>query len=178
MALILNVDIQPEYSKNISFMREWVRYVNGNSNIFLYNGESLGMIDWGDYAAWLLDWGVKESVLDRSKFFDKGYAFLRNWMDSDMPVDDLKRVIKFMYQNKIYDSRDLSDEDYKFLEIDAEANYIKNDCIFIPDVMPYLDDIRDTMTVVGGGCNECLLEIVLCLEALNKKYEINKKFVY
>ena len=39
MALILNVDIQPEYSKNISFMREWVRYVNGNSNIFLYNGE-------------------------------------------------------------------------------------------------------------------------------------------
>lgn len=60
---IINVDIQPEYQKNISFsIYQWISFLNSSSDnnriIFLYNGDSLGMISETEYIDWLIENGL------------------------------------------------------------------------------------------------------------------------
>jgi hypothetical protein len=72
---IINVDIQPEYSKAIGFnINEWVNFINKNSDtnniIFLFNGhDTLGMITEFDYKMWLYDLGIDEDIISDKAIF-------------------------------------------------------------------------------------------------------------
>ncbi len=114
---IVNVDIQPDYINYITFnINNWVNFINKNSKnntiIFLYNGSEsgVGTIGENEYNEWLLELGVDEKVLDNAMFYDKGYSFFRDCMDSRVDEEDIVELVKLMMNNGIYDGRDINKE--------------------------------------------------------------------
>lgn len=189
---LINVDIQPEYESGFSFGGEWATFLNRNfmdvnDCVFLYNGrETLDMVTEDDYKFWLYEQGVNEEVVDGSMFYDKGYAFFRYCMDSDVNEDATVNFVRFMYENDIRDSRDLDRSmwakylrQYRRLDKKEVYELLKEsgDCVNIPDLMDYLKRFNN-IVLTGGGINQCLKEVEIALRALNKSYTIIQRFTY
>lgn len=189
---IISVDIQPEYKNNISFdLFRFANYINtayenNNLIIFLYNGEdTLGMISESEYMFWLEEIGVDMDVIDNSIFYDKGYTFFRYCIDSNIEDDDIALLVKYMYENNINDSRDINwktlvddyiEKDYNYKEIKELLEY-SDDIISIPELMGFLENYNN-ITLIGGSQYQCLKEVEIALEALNKNYELDIRFVF
>lgn len=185
MKTIVNVDIQPEYQKNITFdIHNWVKYINRvakqNNIVFLYNGyDTMGMIDRNSYIEWLYNLGINESVINDAIFYDKSYAFFRNAMDKGMDEDQISDLVKFMIKNNINDSRDIENDLWNEYENIKTRDLLEGseDMICIPDVMDELD-YYSNIHLLGRAANECLKEIEIALTALNKKYNLLNQFIY
>lgn len=188
---IINVDIQPDYEKAFadSFeVYDWIFYLNhldeSNKIIFLYNGfDTLGMVTKDDYIYWLVEHGMYEETLERCEFYDKGYAFFRYLIDSDVEDRSIIKLVKFMLKHNITDSRDIEFDDYEEFITDSDLIDAKRllsdgvDCIYLPDLMDYLKN-KDNIILLGGAENECLKEVEISLNALGKSYSIEREFVY
>jgi hypothetical protein len=189
---IINVDIQPEYANWINFdLHEWADWLNENSQqndiIFLYNGaDTLGMISERDYKNWLMyDIGVSEDVVWNAEFFDKGYAFFRGCMDNGWDNDALSDLARLMYKYGISDSRDIGSSKWdKFVSqseyIDDELREFlegESETFYIPEVMDFLKR-KSNILLTGGGANECLKEVEIALDALNKNYKQHRRYIY
>jgi hypothetical protein len=187
------VDIQPEYKKYISFdvydlMNKINEELESNTNIVvLYNGkETLDMIEETELMNWYIEKGLNADYLDNITFFDKGYAFFRYCMDSGIDVDDIVLLVKFMYKNKIYDSRDITESkmwDNFVKEYDKphlrELLEFADDNINLPDLMFKLKNmVSGHVKLCGGGRNECLSEVEIALKALDINYELEEEFIY
>lgn len=178
---LIVVDIQPTYEKYIHAfdMDDFTEYLNEtefNSIFYLYNGPDMGFEDWDDIGNWLVDNGLEEDKVHEMKSFEKGYAFFRSFMDLGMDEDDLIKLLQYMYSEKIYDSRDISEEDWDALNINWEYNP-DGDMVNIPDVLFELERYHNPI-ICGGGRDECLAEVVLCMKVLEKPYELLERFVY
>jgi hypothetical protein len=188
---IISVDIQPEYEDGISFdLYKWAKFINksfkSNDVVFLYNGATtLGMISEYDYKMWLSELGVKDQVIDESRFYDKGFAFFRYCMDNSIDEDSIVDLVKYMKDHNITDSRSIDEEMWNdFME---ETNHSGQevrdlleyaaDMICVPDLMNFLDRYRN-IVLTGGGVTECLKEVEIALMALNKKYEILAEYTF
>ena len=188
---IINVDIQPEYQKWITFnLNQWVEFINESSEsnriVFLYNGEdTLGMVSLSDYQMWLMDLGIDESVIDSAIFYDKGYAFFRYCMDNSIDENDVAQLVRFMISHNINDSREIDEEMWnQFMEatdnsLEDIRGLLENadDMISIPDLMDFLDRFSN-IVLTGGGINQCLKEVEIALLAMNKPFNILSKFTY
>ena len=188
---IINVDIQPEYQKWITFdLSEWAEFINESSQtnriVFLYNGEdTLGMVSLGDYKMWLMDLGIGENIVETSIFYDKGYAFFRYCMDNSIDENDVAQLVRFMVSHNINDSREIDEEMWnQFMELtDNSIEDIRgllenaDDMISIPDLMDFLGQFSN-IVLTGGGINECLKEVEIALLSLNKPFNILSEFTY
>ena len=183
------VDIQPEYMGSIDFLGEFVEFLNDNydeisSITFLYNGyDTLGMVREDDYKMWWVDYGLDESIVYESRFYDKGYAFFRYCIDSDIDDDTTTNLVRMMIEKDIDNSRKLDEEFWdEFIERYGNEDVrelleFADDCINIPDLMEYLSDYNN-IVLVGGGIDECLKEVEIALNALDKPYTTIPKFIY
>jgi hypothetical protein len=190
---IISVDIQPEYEDNISFdLYEWGEYINmlGKNNriVFLYNGQdTLGMVSEDEYKMWLYEFcGIDEEILYNSIFYDKGYAFFRYCIDEGIDDENIVKLVQFMMKHNINDSRDLTNNELWDMFIEEYDMYVEDvrellefadDMIYIPDLMDALKPLNN-ITIMGGGINECLKEVIIALDALNKPYNIIDEFCY
>jgi hypothetical protein len=188
---IINVDIQPEYQKWITFdLTQWVEFINESSEsnriVFLYNGEdTLGMVSLSDYQMWLMDLGIDDSIIDSAIFYDKGYAFFRYCMDNSIDENDVAQLVRFMISHNINDSRDINEEMWnQFMEttnnsLEEIRGLLENagDMISIPDLMGFLGEFSN-IVLTGGGINECLKEVEIALLAMNKPFNILNQFTY
>lgn len=187
------VDIQPEYEKSIWFLPKLVNYINQNYEamgrvVFLYNGaETLGMIDESSYKIWWIENGLDETIVDQSDFYDKGYAFFRYCMDaSSMSEETIGNFVRFMYENNIRDSREMTRDmwakylrEYRRTDRKEAFNLLHHaqDCVNVPDLMDYLKRFNNLL-LCGGGVNECLKEVEIALLALRKPYDVDSQFTY
>lgn len=183
------VDIQPEYMGGIDFLGEFVEFLNDNydeisSITFLYNGyDTLGMVREDDYKMWWVDYGLDESIVYESRFYDKGYAFFRYCIDSDIDDDTTTNLVRMMIEKDIDNSRKLDEEFWdEFIERYGDEDVrelleFADDCINIPDLMEYLSNYNN-IVLVGGGIDECLKEVEIALNALDKPYTTIPKFIY
>lgn len=183
------VDIQPEYMGGIDFLGEFVEFLNDNydeisSITFLYNGyNTLGMVRENDYKMWWVDYGLDESIVYESRFYDKGYAFFRYCIDSDIDDDTTTNLVRMMIEKDIDNSRKLDEEFWdEFIERYGDEDVrelleFADDCINIPDLMEYLSNYNN-IVLVGGGIDECLKEVEIALNALDKPYTTIPKFIY
>jgi hypothetical protein len=183
------VDIQPEYSSYISFLSNFIDFLNENyDNVsritFLYNGyDTMGMVNENEYQMWWLENGLDESVLDVARFYDKGYAFFRYCMDEGVDVDKIVGLIKLMVREGVNDSRDLDEEFWdKFIseyghEDVRELLEYSDDCVNIPDLMDELSNYKNII-LCGGGINQCLKEVEIALMSLDKNYSVLTKYTY
>jgi len=184
------VDIQPEYESGFGDMHlQLIEFIETNWNdlsrvTFLYNGEdTLGMISHSEYFNWWWENNFNEEMLEQCDFYDKGYAFFRSCMDSGIDHDDITSLVREMIANDIHDSSDL-DEDFwngwieKYGAEDVrDLIEVSGEAINIPDLM---DELRGYGNIVlcGGGRDECLAEVEIALNALNKPYSKLEDFIY
>lgn len=187
---LIVVDVQPEYAPYMGGMQyKLFDYINQHIDeladlTFLYNGEdTLGMISESDYRVWLTENGLDENIAYEATLYDKGYAFFRNCMDRGGDDEELVNLVKFMRDNDINDSRELDKNFWKAFVKQYGSKNIRElmedseDCINIPDLMDVLEKLNN-IVLVGGGVNECLKEVELALDALDKNYETWGKYTY
>jgi hypothetical protein len=131
--------------------------------------------------------GLNPEYIDSCRFYDKGYAFFRYCMDRGADQNSIVNFVKFLYENDIRDSREMTRELWvKYLKLHRKTdkkeiyNLIKHseDCIYIPDLMDYLRSFRNNILLTGGGIHECLKEVEIALLALNYNYTIYNEFTY
>jgi hypothetical protein len=187
----ISVDIQPEYQKSFGFdINDFTEFLNQGEFgklIFLYNGaETLGMVSEDDYKMWLIDSGLSEDTLYNAHFYDKGYAFFRYCMDNSIDDSAVANFVRFMYENDVRDSRDMTREMWakylrEYRRFDRKEVYsllqAAGDCVHIPDLMDYLKKMRN-IVLTGGGVNECLKEVEIALQALKIPYTVDSRFTY
>lgn len=186
------VDIQPEYQNGIHFkLYEFVDYllklVNNNKRVlYYYNGkDTLGMSSKEEIIHWLLEHYNIENFEDEYDsiyttlyrniiWIDKGYGFLRDFMDSGIFEDVIIKVIRYMAINRIYSSGLIDEEELnKITNTDLRSNEI--------NLPPFRIDLLKQFSgsyIMGGGKNECLREVQLIMNAFNIKYTTFSKFVY
>lgn len=190
---LVSVDIQPEYENYIQNefnLYDWAKFMNksarNNNIVFLYNGEwTLGMISENEYRNWLYELGIKEDVLDRATFYDKGYAFFRNCMDHGVDEENVVDLVKFMMAHDINDTRAIDTEmwDEYMKETNRGVQDVRDlmesseDMLTIPDLMEALQPLNN-IVLFGGGINECLKEVEIALLALNKPYNTLSQYTY
>jgi hypothetical protein len=187
---LIVVDVQPEYQGGFGRMAsELFYYINQNydsfTNVtFLYNGEeTLGMISEHDYRDWLVEMGLDEEIAYDVRLYDKGYAFFRYCMDSDIEHQATINLVTYMYKHGVHDSRELDnhfwdgfineygDEDVR------ELLEFSDDAVHMPDLMDFLSRFNN-IVLVGGHTEECLKEVEIALEALGKSYQTWHEYTY
>lgn len=142
-----------------------------------------------DYADWFNgDSEEQEDQIDWNRFtiVDKGYGYLRSWQDIGMPEAIIIRVIREMYQQKVYDSRELFDgdesetyrADMEQLMGDQWVDYSLGDNISVGWASIKMLKEFNGAYIVGGGRNECLREVELLMNAFNIKYKRIDSLVY
>lgn len=184
-------DIQPEYEDYLSFvMRDFTKFLNKNHRkydriIFLYNGQdTMGMVSEKDLIQWYVNNGLSKNVLANAVFYDKGYAFFRYCIDNNISDEDTAALIRFMYDEKINDSRDIPEEVWeefikKYNKEDVkELLYQCNEMVNIPDLMTQLHPISTDIILTGGSLEECLKEVEIALMALEKEYTIDNNWTF
>ena len=187
---LIVVDVQPEYAPWMHGMQtDLFEYINTHIHelsdlTFLYNGEdTMGMVSEDEFVYWMIDNGLDEEIAQRARLYDKGYAFFRNCMDRGGDDEELVNLVKFMRDNDITDSREMDKNFWKAFVKQYGSKNIRElmedseDCINIPDLMDFLEPFNNVV-LVGGGINECLKEVELAMDALDKNYETWHKFTY
>lgn len=188
MSQLLIIDVQNTYKKHFSpnLLKDISDLCSNFSQIFyLYddiNGQDI-------HSEMPDEWLEDEKFYDSLNIMTKNYAFFRGLMDLGLDAEDeeLVRLAKFMRKNKITDAREIEEN----LEV-KEMFYkeFKNSPImeisfddysfYLPeDLMEELEsNIRNGVTLVGGGRNECLKEVALLLKVLDIDYSINEDLTY
>lgn len=182
---IICIDIQPAYESHAKkIMNNFVNFLNSYKGeiYYFYNGSDVG-IDDNSYSIseWLMEYGVEEEVLNKIIFKEKYYAFFRNFMDQGMDRHEIIKIIRYMVMNRINDSRDIEEEQWKNILGKEYNNYeyiINSDNIHIPDIsIGHLKTLNGCY-LAGGGRDECLSEFRFLLEAFNIKYKLIKSLIY
>lgn len=189
----VSVDIQPEYEKSFGFKPyQFTSFLSEihpeiEKLIFLYNGfDTLGMITENDYKTWWYENDLSEDIIENAIFYDKGYAFFRYCMDNALDETVIANFVRFMYENDVHDSRDMTRDMWakylrKYRRTDKKEAYdllkISGECVHIPDLMDFIKKYNN-IVLTGGGINECLKEVEIALQSLNKPYSVYSKFTY
>lgn len=181
---LVSIDIQPSSDQFLSFkISDFIHYLNNYKGkiYYIFNGPELGFDDEDELKEWLYYNELKDETFDRIEFIEKDYGWLRDAIDSGYSNNDIIEVLKLMIKKDSWDSRDLEtkdlnklniSEDFKEVLVDEEIN------LSLPYIIKEIKKLPKTGIIIGGGENECLLEMQLLTQAMNKKYKTNKKFVY
>jgi hypothetical protein len=141
------------------------------------------MISESELQMWWLELGLKEHIIDNSIWFDKGYAYFRYCIDSNISDESTVNLVKFMLSKNINDTRELDVEFWdEYIETYGDADVrelleFADDMINIPDLMDELVKYNNII-MCGGGINECLKEVEIALNALGKPFKVLTQFTY
>ena len=126
-------------------------------------------------------------AIDWSRFqiVDKGYGYLRPWMDEGEDPSTIIKTIRAMYQQKVNDSRQLfNGEDSPNYEEQMNNLLGNNNGAFKDDpISVEWTSIKQLKQfngayIVGGSRDECLREVELLMNAFNIKYKRIDSLVY
>jgi len=185
---LIMVDVQPEYESNVTFdIGDMLRKAAEDYSrvLVLYNGPDLGMsskTELINYYMEKLDWDeeVLDEFLSQATFFDKGYGFFRDVMDSDIcfPRDSIVKIVKYMIENDITDIRELEEEDIEAIGV-SELLFDELDDygFWVPDLEEVLPRWNGS-DIAGGARNECLAEVEILGDAQGLTFNQVDQFIY
>ena len=183
------VDIQPEYEDNATFdIGDMLRSAaeEYDSVLFLFNGEdTLGMISESalkNYYFEQLDYDeeVFHELMSKSEFFDKGYGFFRDVMDSGVCFDrnQIVKIVKYMLNNDLHDIRELSEEDIEAIGVDELLfDDLEDYGFWIPDLSEVLPSWSGS-ALAGGARDECMAEVEILGAAQGLSFNHVDNFIY
>ena len=204
---IVVVDVQPEYSGVMDgdenpIFTQIIEFVNNSTGpVLMYaNAEDTGLtgdsIDgikqyWNDTIC-EQNWDDEEEEfecddsIDWSRFtvVDKGYGYLRGWMDTGVPESTIIKAIRLMYQNRVSDSRELfgGEDDPNYpeqmqqqlgIDVNETSDSISVNWVSVSQLRKFKGAY-----LVGGGGNECLREIELLASAFNIRLKRVEHLIY
>lgn len=111
----------------------------------------------------------------RFQIADKGYGFFRSFMDQGVPDSTIIKMIRYLYQRKLHDARDLDDEEYIAI---MGSDELRDESFNINWTSVAQLKRFSGAYIVGGGRNECLREVELLMNAFNIKYNRIDSLVY
>jgi hypothetical protein len=182
---LIVVDVQPAYAAHIIFpVHTLMEFINqhGGQILMFVNAEDTGVTDdtKGDIIEFWVENGLNEDLIDNLLIVDKGYAYMRAWMDF-VSEDVIIRVARTMIQHDITDSRQFEEDEGIPLEKIMGQDYDER-CEGDPLIINWVD--FDTLRrfgkgyLCGGGRNECLAEVRLMMDILAIPYRLLEKFIY
>ena len=197
---VICVDVQPEYcgindgdeSSVCVNIIDFVALRQTGPVLMFVNAEDQGrtgdtVVDvqqyWIDTVAEITNDYDNEQPINWKRFqiVDKGYGYLRSWMDQGVSPAAIIRVIRAMYQHRISDSREFEDIDPMLLpEIVGEE---WNQWMYFDPIITNWTSISQLKRfsgayIVGGGREECLREVELLMNAFNIPYKRIDSLVY
>jgi len=180
------VDVQPAYKSYCDhIVQPLMKYINRYRGpiLMLVNAEESGVSDdhKDDIIYYWIENGLNEKKLDYLNITDKGFGFLRAWMDLTTEENIIK-IGQFMISRNLTDNREIEERGISTLEEllgDEYEESLEGD----PLILNWLDWnlIRSQYNgsqLCGGGRYECLREVELMFKILRVKYTILEKFVY
>lgn len=196
------VDIQPQYEKdpygesNLDIFLKAAKFLNRQKGpiLMLVNADAAGQTD--DTIPSIKHYWEKKlgfTNWNNVTINDKGYGYLRSWMDADVSDAAIIKTIRLMYQLKIADSGQLFGGPQEYPD-DVDEDVYDNSMTALLGNEYSVDMRDDTISVewtslaqlkrfngsyiFGGGCYECLKEVQLLMNAFNIKYKVIHEFVY
>jgi hypothetical protein len=197
---VICVDVQPEYcgindgdeSSVCVDIIDFVALRQTGPVLMFVNAEDQGqtgdtIVDvqqyWADTVAEITNDYDNEQPINWKRFqiVDKGYGYLRSWMDQGVSPTVIIRVIRAMYQHRISDSREFENIDPMLLP-EIVGNEWEQWMYFDPIVTNWTSIAQlkrfSGSYIVGGGRNECLREVELLMNAFNIPYKRIDSLVY
>ena len=183
---VIVVDVQPVYESGIYFdMGDFTTFLRDQKDILYYfNGpDTVGGDSKNDIIRWLLEYADFDEVLENKLtkntiWYDKGYAFFRNWMDKEADEGFIKKAVRFMMSKKVNDSRDIDPEEWAEEFPDDWQDDFEGDMIYLPDIPINKLKKWSGSYIVGGGKNECLKEVQLLMSVFNIRAKMVKEFIF
>lgn len=179
---IVVVDVQPFYCTHWDRTADLMSRLSAHRGpvCFLVNAEETGVCP--DTRAECHDFwmenGLEEDVLIGARVIDKGYGFLRAWMDLGVDPDVTIAVIRRMRDEGVTDSRDLDEDVLRGIVGDEWQDWMLDDPVMIGSISdPDLEGMRGAR-ICGGARDECLAEVELLLRAYDIPFERVEEFVY
>lgn len=202
---VIVVDVQPAYSgimdgdENPVF-EEIIRFVNNQTGpvLMFVNAEDQGLtgdtiqdikLYWEDTIRGEdVDPEENPHTINWSRFqiVDKGYGYLRAFIDQGVSDRTIIRLIRLMYQNRVNDSRELfggeGSENYA-QDFEKFVGWEFKDWMLSDNISVNWTSIAQLKRfsgsyIVGGGRHECLREVELLMNAFNIKAKRIDSLVY
>lgn len=180
---LILIDFQPAYS-HVSHYDETFRKVcsfiskNNVQVLAFFNGYEYSEEDIDDVYQHYIDYGLTDEDMDKITFIEKGYAFLRSWMDMGVSDGDIIRTLKYMMIHHINDSRDIPEEELSKLVSNFDIQDLMSDCIYFNDVPIALLKKFSNALMGGGGRHECFKEMQLLMSAYNIRNKEVQDWIY
>ena len=189
------VDVQPEYSgvndgdENPVF-EHIIQFVNQQTGpvLMFVNAEDQGLTGdtVQDVKSYWEDSGFDPDNWHRVTIVDKGYGYLRSWMDQGIPARAMIKTIRTMYAQKVSDSRELfggEDSDsyepgFKQLLGPDYDPIMLDDPIYVNWISVAQLKRFEGSFMMGGGRHECLREVELIMNAFNIHFKRVNNLVY
>lgn len=183
-------DIQPAYSISKTLISKMISKIKKFDKIlYLYNGDDTGLSE--DNKDSILEWvfensDYNERILNLFEtknitWYDKGYAFFRDMMDSGNFEDiQIIKLIQFMLSKNVYDIRDLEESDFNKINNRLNLNMSspqQYNTWISEGLVNYLIKYPKG-SIIGGAVNECLKEVVLLSKALKLGYQVDNNTIY
>lgn len=187
------VDVQPEYSgindgNEDPVFEKIIQFVNNQTGpvLMFVNADRDGFTNdtiphikqyWEDSGFDPINWS-------RVIINDKGYGYLRSWMDYPVSPAIIIKTIRMLYQQKKRDTEQLVFTDAiinrtpEMVEIMNTVNEMGDDLLSVNWTSIAQLKRFDGSYIMGGGRNECLREIELLMNAFNIKYKRIDSLVY
>lgn len=179
---LIVIDIQPNYCETPNHELRHVAkeetlaiidHINKDSCrsvLFFYNGDGCTPDTEKDVKEFLFRHGLDKNSLRKISFREKGFGFLRDWMDGGVPEDEIIKAIRYMVLNHLNQST----------EIDVpELNHRSSGIIYVPDNISLRELKTYNSALIGGGYrSKCFREITLLMNAFNIKYREVKNMIY
>ena len=185
---VVVVDVQPEYESGFGFDVSDLLYAASEYNkvLFLYNGaDTLGMVseeDLRQYYFEKLDYDEEafEELMSGATFFDKGYGFFRDVMDSNVCFDrsSIVKIVEYMIDNDVRDIRDLDEEDVEKIGV---SELLFDDLEDYGFWVPELSDILPRWSgsdIMGGARDQCMAEVEILGDAQGLVFNQRDEFIY
>lgn len=197
---IICVDVQPEYANfgnNKRKCEEIINFVTSSTGpvLMFVNAEETGVSSdtiydvkqyWEETVGYEYDEENDEYIepidWSRYKIVDKGFGYLRPWMDEGVDDASIIKTIRALYQYKFSDSRQLIDVNGQNILQDMLGENYRD---WMEDMPISVEWISVTLLkqfngayIVGGGKDQCLREVELIMNAFNIKYKRISSLVY
>jgi hypothetical protein len=207
------VDVQPEYSgmndgDESAVFPEIIHFVNGQTGpvLMFVNAEDQGLTGdtiagvkqyWDDTICleedrYTYDEETDEYVEDpdcprinwnRFTIVDKGYGFFRSYMDDGVEPRLIVKLIRYMYQKRVDDARDIVWPSFNRrtpdeIELMHLVQEYKDESFTINWTSVAQLKRFNGAYIVGGGRDQCLREVELLMSAFNIKYKRIDSLVY
>lgn len=188
---LIIVDIQPAYAdfltKTID-LEDFAKYLSQSTGkiLLFVNADESGLsedsyheiLSWYEELFDAIDEPYSNNFVKRLSYYDKGYGYLRGWMDEGVDDSVIIKAIRKMYKEKVTSSDDLFDGDINQLEEFLDYDGLPQDTISVEWLSIAQLKKFSGSYIAGGGKNECLKEVQLMMSAFNIKATELSDFIY